>query len=356
MKPLNRLARRIGRLYGCLNRCLRTPPPLRPPQRVFVVGAGFSSQLSGGYYPMMDALGKELLSALPFLSKYCRDDETFDFEIVLTRLDMDIRRQQPGAVRLELEHQIDDLRQFLRKRLSLSEVPNEAKRDAAALCSYLFRRGDAIITFNYDCLLEHTLHGLGTWTPCGGYGGAPGLDPRREYGSTMPANPNGITVLKLHGSVNFGIAQSVRSGEDQWLQVIVDEDLFPGSHAHLGNMPQWPPVTLPSYMKLFGETRTMVHLWHEAAQRVAEADTFVMVGYSMPASDNLSRFLISFCTSGPGIGPHKPLRIGILGGDATEARQIGDTVCRLGRFDTSGTAFEYFGRTGYSALSRFVST
>jgi hypothetical protein len=269
---------------------------------------------------------------------------------------MDIRRRQPGEERLEPERPIDDLRQFLRKRLSLSEIPNEAKRDATALCSDLFCRGDTIITFNYDCLLEHILYGLGIWTPCGGYGGAPGLDPRSEYGSTMLANPNGITILKLHGSVNFGIAQSARSGEDQWLQVIVDEDLFPGSHARLGNIPQWPPVTLPSYMKLFGETRTMVHLWHEAAQRVAEADTLVIVGSSMPASDNLSRFLVSFCTSGPAVGPHKPLRIAILGGDTTETRQIGDTVCQLGRFDTSRTAFEYFGRTGYSALSRFVST
>src|SRR5437870_2179868 len=134
MKPLNRLTQRLGRLYGCLNRCLRTPPPFRPPQRVFVVGAGFSSQLSAGYYPMMYALGKELLSALPFLSKYRRDDEPFDLELVLTRLDMDIRRRQPGEERLELDHHIDYLRQFLRKRLSLSEIPNEAKSDATALC------------------------------------------------------------------------------------------------------------------------------------------------------------------------------------------------------------------------------
>ena len=355
MKPLNRFAQRAGTLFGCLNHCLRTARSPQSLQRVFVVGAGFSSQLSAGCYPMMGALGNELLSKLPFLSKYLQGNEPFDIEIVITRLDMDIRRRQPGAARLELERHIDEVRQFLRNRLSLSQVPNTARRDAAALCSDLFRRGDAIISFNYDCLLEHILYQLGTWTPCGGYGGAPGLDPRREYGSTMPASPNAITILKLHGSVNFGITQMVCGGGEQWLQVIVDEELFPGCYAHLGNIPQWPPVTLPSYMKLFGETRTMVHLWHEAARRVAEADTLVIVGYSMPASDNLSHFLISFCTSGTAVGPHRPLRIAILGGDETEARRIGETVRRLGRFDPSGIAFKCFGRTEYSALFRFIS-
>src|ERR1022692_1774578 len=116
MKPLNRLAQRAGRLYGCLHHCLRTPRALRPPQRVFVVGAGFSSELSAGRYPMMGALGRELLTALPFLSKYHPANEPFDLEIVITRLDMDIRRQPPGAARLELEHHIEEVRQFLRKR------------------------------------------------------------------------------------------------------------------------------------------------------------------------------------------------------------------------------------------------
>jgi len=158
MKRLNRFAQRAGTLYGCLNRCLRTARRPRPLQRVFVVGAGFSSQLSAGHYPMMAALGRELLSELPFLSKYHQGTEPIDTEIVITRLDMDTRRQQPGAKRLELEHDIDEVRQFLRKRLSLSQVPNTARRDAAALCSDLFRHGDAIISFNYDCLLENTLY------------------------------------------------------------------------------------------------------------------------------------------------------------------------------------------------------
>lgn len=353
MRALNRIAQRVGGFYGCLNRCFRAPRPPGPPQRVFVVGAGFSSQLSAGRYPIMSALGEELLRKLPFLSNY-QCNEPFNLEVVMTRLDMDIRQQQPDAARLRVEHHIEEVQRFLATRLSLSQVPNAAKTDAEALCRDLFRPGDAIISFNYDCLLEHILYRLGTWTPRGGYGDAPGLD-LREYGSAIPANPNGITILKPHGSLNFGITRMIGGGREQLLQVIVNEELFPRCNAHLGNIPPMPPVTLPSYMKFFGETRTMVHLWHDAAQRVAEADTLIIVGYSLPESDTLSRFLISFFTSGPAAGSHKPLRIAILSGDTTDARKILETVCRLGRFDPSGIAFECFGSTAYDALSRFVS-
>ena len=150
----------------------------------------------------------------------------------MSRLDMDIRRQQTGAAKEKLEDLVDKVRNFLKQRLSLSRVSNTGKHDAAALCRDLFRPGDSIITFNYDCLLENILYKLEMWTPCGGYGAAPGLNPRIEYGSTMPANPKGITILKLHGSLNFGGTLSTPAGGDTWLQVIVDEELFPNSYAH----------------------------------------------------------------------------------------------------------------------------
>lgn len=353
MISLNRLARRVGALCGCLRCWIQTPPPHRPPRRVFILGAGFSSQLSAGYYPLTDALGKELLQTIPELQHYSDPSQTFDFEVVMTSLDMDLRRQQTDAGRQKLQRLVDKVRNFLKKRLSLSGVSVAAKSAAVALCRELFRPGDSIVTFNYDCLLENTLYKLDMWTPCGGYGAAPGLNPRVEYSSTLPANPNGITVLKLHGSLNFAHPLSIPGGGDTGLQVIVDEELFPGSHAHLGNQPLSPPVTLPTYMKPFGETRTMVHLWHEAAERVAEADVLSVVGYSMPSSDTLPRFLISSCTSGPSGGPYKPLRIAILGGDEAAAGQIGNIVRSLGRFDPS-VALKCFGRNQYVALSRFV--
>lgn len=50
MRPLNRLAPRIGRLFRHASLCLRTSPQSRPSQRVFIVGAGLSIQLSSGCY------------------------------------------------------------------------------------------------------------------------------------------------------------------------------------------------------------------------------------------------------------------------------------------------------------------
>lgn len=138
------------------------------------------------------------------------------------------------------------------------------------------------MTFNYDCLLEHILWQLGSWSPCGGYGSAVGLDPCKEYGSTIPGNPEDITILKLHGSLNF--SPPLVQTKDPCLNAVVNEELFPNSSAHLGNIPQFPPVALPSYLKPFGETRTMVHLWHDAAKRISEADVLILLGYSMPTT------------------------------------------------------------------------
>ncbi len=80
----------------------------------------------------MSELGNQMLKELPFLSKYHSDGEQFDLETVLTRLDFEITQQQ-SATAEELGQQIDQVRDFLRNRLSLAGVSDQAKAKAKSL-------------------------------------------------------------------------------------------------------------------------------------------------------------------------------------------------------------------------------
>lgn len=153
-------------------------------------------------------LGSEMLDAIPELSPYSNPNEPFDLEMVLNLLDMDIKRQQAGPGKQKTEDLANRVRSFLKKRLSVSGVSLKAKSDATALCRNLFRPGDSIVTFNYDCLLEsipyQTKHvdalwriRLRTWSrpPCGVW-----LDDTRQSEWHYCFEASRITELRTYST------------------------------------------------------------------------------------------------------------------------------------------------------------
>jgi hypothetical protein len=70
-------------------------------------------------------------------------------------------------------------------------------------------RRDTIITFNYDTLVEDSLHNLGTQFSYGFFN-----DPKNpvvdfdESARCVSNQSQAVDVLKLHGSVNWGIGDS----------------------------------------------------------------------------------------------------------------------------------------------------
>jgi SIR2-like domain len=75
----------------------------------------------------------------------------------------------------------------------------------------MMKPADAIITFNYDCLIDETLrkHGVGKWNARYGYGlnlgkGGGNLVGYNEWTPSISSTKNTtISLYKLHGSLHF---------------------------------------------------------------------------------------------------------------------------------------------------------
>lgn len=280
--------------------------------RVFILGAGFSHHMSGGSLPLMVQLGQEFEEQHPWTSSYLSQGKSspLNLEILLTQLDLDLQGEGDTGKKSVLAEHVCAVKRFLRKRLDLENIPGPQIEKAKSLCSRLFSDRDSIITFNYDCLLEHVLWKLKFWSPNGGYGQSPNLNDLASYGSQIEKNAKGIIILKPHSSLNF---EEVKTDCDAYLQPWISDKLFPGIKATWNKEAKTPPVVLPSFVKIFGENRTLMYIWHEAIEKIRQAKTIMVIGYSLPRADAMTRFLLSFVSAGERKNRNNgKVRIGIL--------------------------------------------
>ena len=133
------------------------------------------------------------------------------------------------------------------------------------------RRGDAVITFNYDAVADRALRASVSWSEdmCG-YG----LDgpPPRESAKR-------VLLLKLHGSINWA-----KTGA----RVAVDtraSNLYMPRDGHQLLLPGWNKGI---------EADPWSKLWRCAAQALREADQWIAIGYSLNPTDLKSRVLFEY--------------------------------------------------------------
>ena len=138
---------------------------------------------------------------------------------------------------------------------------------------------DTIISFNYDCLIDHSLrkHGDGKWNPRYGYclpiprgrGGSIGESPWQP--GTPSSGKQTIRLLKLHGSANF------RRVSDA--QFRLKQRPYTRQRGNL-KFEIIPPESVKRFDEgVFGK------LWRRAARELHRATSLVVVGYSFPLSD-----------------------------------------------------------------------
>lgn len=160
------------------------------------------------------------------------------------------------------------------------------------VCDVLQKR-DAVISFNYDCMIDDALrrHGAGKWNARHGYGfnlGPRGADLKGDaYWS--PPDPNGgplaskdatIRVHKLHGSLHFRFEEPTDRARRKTRPRVV---LKSRPYTKQRGTPRFsiiPPESSKAYDKgLFAG------LWRDAAQSVSGAKHLVVIGYSFPTTD-----------------------------------------------------------------------
>jgi hypothetical protein len=152
------------------------------------------------------------------------------------------------------------------------------------MCSYFNRGGpdrrDTIITLNYDLLIETALRGLNLNPFSYGLAGrrvAFQAENSNILSETL-AKERTLRILKLHGSLNWEISS------DQQLTVYSD-------HEDILKRGLTPALAPPTWRKDF--LGQLPYVWDKAVDALRTATRIIVLGYSIPATDQHFRFLLA---------------------------------------------------------------
>jgi len=140
---------------------------------------------------------------------------------------------------------------------------------------------DAVISFNYDCLIDHTLRQVAgsKWDPSRGYGfpiASGAADWRTQSGRGRP--PKGtIQLLKLHGSLNWHWqADALHLHQNAYRSRPNPDDLM---------------IVPPLWQKRIAD-EPFKSMWIEARRFLASTKALIVVGYSLPETDMFTSALL----------------------------------------------------------------
>jgi hypothetical protein len=164
-----------------------------------------------------------------------------------------------------------------KRAATFGELRERTKYPAHPLAPYVsflqnLRPHDAIITFNYDTVIEEALLALSIGS---------------DYGFSSFASPGvqyAIPVLKLHGSVNF------RQREDGAVEVVDYEFLEESTKEYYSG---GAPLIVPPTWNKGALTSAIQTIWQRAATRLRAAARIVFIGYSLPETDVGFRYLLA---------------------------------------------------------------
>jgi hypothetical protein len=152
----------------------------------------------------------------------------------------------------------------------------------------------SFITFNYDLALDHALT----------FSGVP-----FDYGLSEDTRPRALPLLKLHGSINWGLCQEPACREI--VPFYVSEAQFDPIFTQSGqaaiynlgselkrrrehhNMALTGPVIVPPTWNKTEYHGGLTRVWQRAAAELGSADSLIVVGYSLPESDSFFRYLFA---------------------------------------------------------------
>jgi hypothetical protein len=143
-------------------------------------------------------------------------------------------------------------------------------------------RSDAVITFNYDLVLDDALFRTGF---------------RPWYGHSIDRTDGNIPLLKLHGSANWAVCPDC--GEPA-----VFPEKLTRSFSELTTIPcgkcgkrQCQPLLIPPSWDKTDHRNTMRPVWKTAVDELRRATRICIIGYSMPESDAFFRYLLTVALS-----------------------------------------------------------
>ena len=151
----------------------------------------------------------------------------------------------------------------------------------------MLNKSDVVISFNYDCVIDHALmlHGDSKWNAHFGYGfrlspgGGQNLTGDKYW---SPANPamnaaETIKLYKLHGSLHFLVP--IKEENEPLPKVQLKQRPYTRQHGDL-KFTIIPPESGKRY-----DEGVFARLWKRAGAEIHRSKTLVLIGYSFPATD-----------------------------------------------------------------------
>jgi hypothetical protein len=154
--------------------------------------------------------------------------------------------------------------------LAMAGFPNERSNN----------RRDAIISFNYDTLIEE---GLGRWRIPFSYRFEKELPSFHTFAQCIQVSsstrPDAISVLKLHGSVNWAL-----DAENKRLSVF-------RTYEEVRNKNLSPLLVPPTWRK--DPAAQLSDVWDGAVSALRSATNVIIIGYSIPPTDQHFKYLLA---------------------------------------------------------------
>ncbi len=155
-----------------------------------------------------------------------------------------------------------------------------------AIVDVLKARDTTVITFNYDCVMDHALRkrGKGMWSAQYGYGfPGPSRVEGHEYWSAAdpPRGLNAtINLLKLHGSVNwFPLPEKGAETEKAPSPIRLRRRTYrQNGSSHYEIVP-------PEFVKRIEEKPALLQIWRYAELAIRKARVLAFIGFSFTPAD-----------------------------------------------------------------------
>lgn len=161
--------------------------------------------------------------------------------------------------------------------------------------SNLNSRGDSIITFNYDLILEQVLSEL-KWNPLTGYCMdfyMPGLDRLIPW---VEPKANQLKLLKLHGSLNWQMEKdALYDVSDKRIYLSVKDVGSYWNESYQGYYKEkysYYPYIIPPLIGKKYENKSIQRLWHISRSFLENAKRIFLIGYSLPESDVIAEYML----------------------------------------------------------------